>query len=223
MSDPAIPRVTARIPSAIPPRWGFFKGLITGAVIEVPALAAGVWLLARLGVGDPGAPFMHVLRLAAVFAGTAALLTAGGVGRLAAHASVDKIGGGRKRAVAVAARAHAAAGVGLLLIAAIPAGGMPGHSWKWLAYPCTGALVGAACGAVVGLVCGGAAPVGIADVFALARTPGAALRQLLDPEDLVKLGAAVRQRTTNLFGGMFEPAKRPPGQAKADDDDAARR
>ena len=189
----------------------------------MPALATGVWLLARLGVGDRGAPFMHVLRLAAVFAGTAALLTAGGIGRLAAHASVDKIGGGRKRAVAVAARAHAAAGVGLLLIAAIPVGSMPGHSWKWLAYPCGGALVGAACGAVVGLVCGGAAPVGIADVFALARTPGAALRQLLDPEDLVKLGAAVRQRTTNLFGGMFEPAKRPPAQGKADDDDAARR
>ena len=218
MTDPGGPPVSTRIPSAIPPRWGFFKGLLTGAVIEVPALAAGVWLLARVGVGDPAARFMHVLRLAAVFAGTAAVLTAAGIGRLAAHASVDRFGAGRRRAMIVAARAHAVASIGLVMIAAIPLGSMPGHSWKWLAYPVAGALVGAACGAAIGLVCGGAAPVGIADVFALARTPGAALRQLLDPEDLVRLGAAVRQRTTHLFGGMFEPAKPPPDPAKADDE-----
>lgn len=222
MPDPSGRPVSTRIQQAIPPRWGFFKGLLTGAVIEVPALAAGVWLLARVGVGDRDATFMHVLRLAAVFAGTAALFTAAGIGRLAAHASVDRIGGGRRRAAVVAARAHAIASIGLVMIAAIPVGTMPGHSWKWLAYPVAGALVGAACGAVIGVVCGGAAPVGIADVVALARTPGAALRQLLDPEDLVRLGAAVRQRTTHLFDGMFQPAKRPPEAAKADDEDGTR-
>jgi hypothetical protein len=117
----------------------------------------------------------------------------------------------------VAARAHAAASIGLILIAAIPVGHMPGHSLRWLAYPFIGGAVGAICGAAIGVVCGGAAPVGIADVFALARTPGAALRQLLDPEDIVKLGSALRQRTTHLFEGMFEPSKRPPEPAKADE------
>ena len=36
-----------------------------------------------------------------------------------------------------------------------------------------------------------------------------ALRSLIDPEDLVRLGAALRARTTNLFEGIFEPAPRP--------------
>jgi len=45
------------------------------------------------------------------------------------------------------------------------------------------------------------------------KRPGEALRQLLDPEDLLKLGAAVRHRTTQMLGGVasvFEPAERPP-------------
>jgi hypothetical protein len=220
MPDPILPTVTARISQAFPPRWGFFKGLLTGAVLEVPAIAGAVWLLARVGVGDANAGFMRMLRLTAVFAGAAAVLTAAGIGRLAAHASVGK--GGRKRAVIVAARTHAAAGAGLLLIAAIPLGHLPVRLAGWLAYPFAGALVGAGLGATIGVVCGGAAPVGFADVWSLARSPGAALRQLLDPEDLVRLGAAVRQRTTHLFEGMFEPAKPPPEAAPKPDDKDAR-
>src|SRR5690606_39655504 len=105
MSDPRLPSVSARLPVACPPRWAFFKGLLTGVVIEVPALATGVWLLARLGVGDPDAAFMRILRLTAVFAGIAAVLTAAGIGRLAAHASVES-GGGRRTAIRVARRAR---------------------------------------------------------------------------------------------------------------------
>src|SRR5689334_20583618 len=101
MADHRLPTVSNRLPAAFPPRWGFFKGLLTGAVIEVPALAVGVWLLGKFGVGDRAAPFMRIMRLTAVFAGVAALLTAAGVGRVAAHASVDKIGG-RRHAIAVA-------------------------------------------------------------------------------------------------------------------------
>jgi hypothetical protein len=169
-----------------------------------------VWLLGRFGVGDPAAPFMHILRLTAVFAGIAALLTAAGIGRVAAHASVDKIGG-RRHAMRVAAQAHAAAGAGLLVIATIPQGHLPEHVLGWLAIMAMGALVGAGCGAVIGVVCGGAAPVRIGDVMAAAiKRPSEALRQLLDPEDLIKLGAAVRHRTSQMLGGMFEPAQRPP-------------
>lgn len=176
-------------------------------------IAAGVWLLARFGIGDPNATFMHILRLTAVFAGVAALFTAAGVGRVAAYASVDKIGG-RKHAVRVAAQTHAAAGAGLVLIATIPQGHLPEGALGWIAIMLMGAVVGAGCGAVIGMVCGGAAPVRIGDVMAAAiKRPSEALRQLLDPEDLIKLGAAVRHRTTQMtqmIGGMFEPAEPPP-------------
>ncbi|MCX5748515.1 MAG: hypothetical protein NT062_39205, partial [Proteobacteria bacterium] len=123
-----------------PARWGFFKGLLTGAAIEVPALAAGVWLLARLGLGDATVPFMTIVRMTAIFAGIAAVLTAAGLGRLAAYASVD---GGRRRAAWVAGRAHAIASIGLVVIAVIPHGHLPERSWLWLAYPATGIVIGA--------------------------------------------------------------------------------
>ena len=42
---------------------------MTGAVLEVPVLAAGLWLLARIGFGDPDAGFMRILRMTAVFGG----------------------------------------------------------------------------------------------------------------------------------------------------------
>jgi hypothetical protein len=214
MADRRLPTVRTRIPAAFPPRWGFFKGLLTGAVIEVPALAIGVLLLRRFGVGDPAAPFMKILRFTTLFAGIAAVLTAAGVGRVAAHASVDKIGG-RRHAIRVAAQTHAAAGGGLLLIAVIPHGHLPESAFGYLGILLLGAIIGAGCGAAVGAVCGGAAPVRIGDVMAtVIKRPSEALRQLLDPEDLLKLGAAVRQRTTQMLGGMFEPAARPPEEPK---------
>ena len=163
---------------------------------------------------------MTILRMTAVFVGIAALLTAGGIGRLAAHAQTGQVG--RRRAIVVAARAHAAGGGALLLIAAIPQGHLPGHSWLWLAFIAMGAVVGALCGAMIGIVCSGAAPIGIGDVLSLAKTPGAALRQLLDPEDLIKLGHVVRRRTTQMLDGMFEPAKRPPEDPEAKPKDAPR-
>lgn len=189
------------------PRWGFWKGLVTGVAIEVPSLTATVWGLAQLGVGNPEVPVMRIMRLTTVFAGVAALFTAGGIGRLAAYASAD---GGRRRAMYVAARAHAAASVGLVLIAALPHGQLPGHSLAWLAFPAGGLVAGAVCGVLIGLVCGGTAPVELADVWSLARRPSEALRSWLDPRELVRLGAAVRHRTTNLFEGMFDPAPLPP-------------
>jgi hypothetical protein len=181
-------------------------------VIEIPALAAGVWLLARFGVGDPDAGFMRILRLTTVFAGIAAVFTAGGIGRLAAHASIEKHGG-RRRAMWVGGRAHAAASAGLIIIAAIPHGSLPITKLGWLALPAMGAVVGAVCGMVIGGVCGAATPVKIGDVLGAAiKRPSEALRQLLDPEDLLKLGAAVRNRTVHMFEGIFEPAERRPDE-----------
>jgi len=160
---------------------------------------------------------MRILRLTTLFAGIAAVFTAGGIGRLAAYASIEKHGG-RRRAMWVGARAHAAAGVGLIMIAAVPHGHLPLTKMGWLALPAMGAVVGAVCGAIVGAVCGAASPVKISDVLGAAiKKPSEALKQLLDPEDLIKLGAAVRNRTVGMFEGIFDPAERrpdePPGTA----------
>jgi hypothetical protein len=182
---------------------------MTGAVIEVPVIAATVWVTAHLGIGNPDPPFMRVLRITAVFTGIAALLTAGGIGRLAATTASEH---GRPRAISVATRAHAAATAGLVVIAAIPHGRLPLHHVAWIVPPLFGALAGAACGAVIGTVCTGATPVGIGDVLSLAKRPSEALRQLLSPDDLLRFGAALRQRTSQMFEGMFEPAQRPPSE-----------
>lgn len=213
MGDHRVPNVSVRSRGGISvhrPRWGFWKGLITGVAIEVPALTATIWTLAQLGIGNPDAPVMRIIRLTTVFAGIAACVTAGGIGRLAAHASIR---GGRRRAMYVAARAHAAASMGLVVIAAIPHGQLPDHPLAWLALPASGLVVGAACGALIGLVCCGKAPVELAEVWSLARRPSDARRTWLDPRELIRLGAALRHRTTNLFEGMFDPAPPPPPPA----------
>jgi hypothetical protein len=210
MGDRQVPTISAGSRDGISlhkPRWGFWKGLLTGVVIEVPALSATVWALGQLGFGNAEVSVMRIMRLTAVFVGVAALFTAGGIGRLAAYASVD---GGRRRAMWIAGRAHAVAGAGLVLIAAIPHGQLPARPLDWLAFPAGGLVAGGVCGVLIGVVCGGTAPVELADVWSLARRPSEALRSWLDPRELVRLGAAVRHRTTNLFEGMFDPAPPPP-------------
>jgi hypothetical protein len=158
-----------------PPPFGFWKGAAVGAVVILPLVAATVWVLAWAGIGDPTVPWIVDLRFTAIFAGTAAVLTAGGVGRLAAQASVEGAGG-IKRAVWIAARTQAIAGAGLVILAAIPHGHLPQSSWKWLWLAAAGAGSGAAGGCVIGLFCGGPAPVSFSDVVAVARWPADALR-----------------------------------------------
>ncbi len=212
MADPRPTNVSVRTSREIPvakPRWAFFKGLLTGAAIEVPLLAMTVWVLAQAGLGDPELTLMRAMRLTTVFAGVAALLTAGGIGRLAASVAVER---GRRRAMFVAARAHAMASMGLVLIAAIPHGDLPMVPWEWVLLASAGLIPGAVCGALIGFVCGSVVPVGLAEVWSLAARPSEALRQLIDPKDLVKLGAALRTRTSNLFEGIFEPGAPAPKQ-----------
>ncbi|MEO8705800.1 MAG: hypothetical protein ABI867_37565 [Kofleriaceae bacterium] len=170
-------------------------------------LAATVWVLAQVDLADPDAGFMRIMRLTTVFCGLAALLTAGGIGRLAAFASTS---GGRRRAVLVAARAHAAASCALVVIATIPYGHFPASSWGWAGLAATGIVPGLICGATIGYVCGGVTNVGFADVWSLAQRPTGAIRQLLSPRDLVKLGSALRTRTSTMFEGLFDPAPAPP-------------
>ncbi|MDQ3340800.1 MAG: hypothetical protein M4D80_37050 [Myxococcota bacterium] len=202
---------TAREIPGQKPRWAFFKGLLTGAAIEIPLIAATVWLVARLGIGNPDVGFMPVMRLAAVFTGVAALLTAGGIGRLAAYTSVEK---GRRHGILVATRTHAVATAALVVIAAIPHGHIDFKDFSWLMLPITGLLAGAFCGAVIGTVCTAATSVGLADVWSATMKPTEALRSLLSPGDLVRLGSALRTRTSAMFEGIFDPAPKRPAEPK---------
>ena len=178
-------------------------------------MSFGVWVAQQLGLGDPDVGFLRIMWLTAIFAGIAALFTAGGIGRLAAQVVVER---GRKRALFQAARAHAIAGAGLVLIATIPHGGLPADRWGWVEIAAIGLVPGAVCGLVIGFVCSSASAVGLADVWSLTVSrPSGALRQLLDPRDIVKLGAALRTRTSTLFDGIFEPAEKPPDEKKPAD------
>lgn len=158
-----------------PPPFAFWKGAAIGVVVILPLVAATVWVLAQLGVGDRSVPWIVDLRFTAIFAGAATVLTAGGIGRLAAQASVEA-GGGPKRAVIVAARAQAVAGAGLVVLAAIPHGHLPHAHAAWLWFAIAGAITGALGGAAIGVFCAGPGPVSFSDVVAVARWPAEALR-----------------------------------------------
>ena len=123
----------------------------------IPASGVTVWLAARVGLLDQDAGLIACLRMALIFAGLAAVLTAGGVGRLAAQASIEGRGG-RPRAMLVAARTMAPAGAALTLIAAIPHGGLPAGPLGWISLLLAGAMSGAASGVVIGAMCSGEMP-----------------------------------------------------------------
>jgi hypothetical protein len=108
------------------------------------------------------------------------VLSAGGVGRLCAQASVDR-GGGRLRAMWIGARTYALAGAGVILIVMIPHGGMPAEHWRWGLIAAAGAVTGSLVGMLLGAGCGGPAPMSLGDVFALARAPS---RRLARPARL---------------------------------------
>ncbi|MEZ4358795.1 MAG: hypothetical protein R3B48_01330 [Kofleriaceae bacterium] len=105
-----------------------------------------------------------------------------------------------------AAGAHALAGAMLTLIAALPHGGLPMSVAGWAALLAIGGLAGAFCGAIVGVACTGATPRQVTDVLSLVKRPGTTLRQIIDSEDLGRLGAAVRQRASLVFDGLLDPA-----------------
>jgi hypothetical protein len=137
-----------------PPAYAFSKGALLGAVLVIPAMAAAVFVLARFGIGDGAAPFSRALEAAVMFAGVPAILTAGGVGRLAARAVIAPDKGTVGRGIGAAALAFAAAGAGLVLLAAIPLGHLPEQPVRWLWVGAAGAVAGAMAGAVIGLWAG---------------------------------------------------------------------
>jgi hypothetical protein len=138
------------IPARKRPPFGFFKGFALGVILVIPSVAFTVWALSRLGMGNPTITMVEAIRMTTAFAGLAAALTAAGIGRLAADASLV----GRRTAVWRAARAQAVAGAGLTLIAAIPHGHLPESPVRWIWIGVAGLVSGAFDGVIIGALCG---------------------------------------------------------------------
>jgi hypothetical protein len=132
----------------LPPPYAFLKGSILGLVVLIPLTALALLLLAQIGIGDRDASYVTLIAFVAVFAGLPAILTAGGIGRVAARTAIAR---GHARAVAVAALDAAIAGAGLVLLAIVPLGEVPSSLGHWLWISGLGAVAGALGGAVIGL------------------------------------------------------------------------
>jgi hypothetical protein len=182
-----------------PPRWPFLRGAVAGVLVVIPLTALVVWAVAVIGTGQE-LSLVQVTRTAALFAGIAAVLTAGGIGRLAAEASAT---GGKTRGVWIGARTQAVASAGLVVIAALPQGALETMA-GWIGLAVAGAASGAAAGAVIGLACSAARPVALSDVVALARWPQEAIRRaatvvgLEDSDERVAVHRAVDRDPTPL-------------------------
>jgi len=134
----------------LPPPYSFLKGSILGLVVLIPLTALALWLLAQIGIGDRDASYVRIIAFVAVFAGLPAILTAGGIGRVAARTAVAP-NRGQARAVAVAALDAAVCGAGLVLLGIVPLGEVPSGLDRWLWIIGVGAAAGALSGAVIGL------------------------------------------------------------------------
>lgn len=146
---------SARTPTGKRPSRGFAKGTAVAALVVIPLISLGIWVAGRLGVGDLPPTLIGALRLTVLFAGIPALATCGGVGRLATEASHD---GGRGRAAWVGGRTLAIGGAGLILLAAIPNGTIPGDRLGWGLLAAGGAVIGGFGGVLIGLLCSGELP-----------------------------------------------------------------
>lgn len=142
-------------PAAIelgPPPNPFLKGAVLGLILLVPLTALAVYLLGRLGIGDPQASYYSIIAFAAVFAGLPAMVTAGGVGRAAASALVRPgARGGPAASTRVATIDTALTGIGLVLLTVVPLGEVPTEVGTWVWIIVLGASTGALGGFVLGL------------------------------------------------------------------------
>ena len=129
--------------------------MAVGLLVLIPLISLAIYAASQAGIGERRNGIIAIVRLVSIFVALPALATAGGVGRLAAQASLD---GGRPRAMWVAARALAFGGAGLVILGAIPTEVIPAAWPGWAALAVAGMLVGALAGVVVGLVCGGPMP-----------------------------------------------------------------
>lgn len=146
------PEETDPVPHRPPPR-GFWLGALFGLVLVTPLYA-----LLAFGLGHLQYLAMHsleaLLGYSAAFVALPAAITAGGIGRLVVRRVLA--GAPLRRAVRTAAANLSVAGVGLVILVALPASPTADTS-SWWVIAIAGALTGALAGAVLGMVAGATA------------------------------------------------------------------
>jgi hypothetical protein len=143
-------RARSRYEERMPPRGAFLKGALLGCVIGIPLFAALTYGLTLLGMRAVPYSFEHVFFIVAALGGLPLILSAGGVGRLAARASIAPRRRPMLGGVVAAARALAVAGLGVVLIALTAVGGFPLSEREWALAAGAGVLGGLALGSLVG-------------------------------------------------------------------------
>ena len=133
-----------------PPRGAFIKGALLGFVAGIPLFAGLAYALTLLGLRGFSVSFEYAFTTVAALCSIPLILSAGGVGRLAARAAIAPERGGLTASVIAAARALAVAGVGITLIALIALGGFPQEPRAWALASGFGLVGGAALGALIG-------------------------------------------------------------------------
>jgi hypothetical protein len=134
------------------PRDAFLRGAIVAMMVALPATAGAAMFLSSIDVGgDPLAPFERVLAFAAVFAGVPALISIGGVGRLAARASAFAPRRRTAAAISAALPACGAIGAGLTILTLVPLGAVPASTEDWALAAGAGVVAGFVPGAILGL------------------------------------------------------------------------
>ena len=141
--------------AAMAPRWAFWRGVVVGLTLGVPAVAAATWLVAHHLEAPNVLGFDRSLLFACIFAGLPAMVTGGGVARVAARRSIRYAQESPMRAVTqasmAAARNYAVAGIAHVFLTAIPLGLLSSNRPQWVWWITAGALQGAMVGAVIGL------------------------------------------------------------------------
>jgi hypothetical protein len=133
---------------AVPPLRTFVYGFAVGLAAALPLVIVALFVLSRVGIGDPTSSFSRIARFAYAFSGLPAAITCGGVARSIAARALRLRDPTFRGAALAGAIGLAPAGAGLLLIAALPLGRLPEEplAWAWLAV--AGGLAGALGGVV---------------------------------------------------------------------------
>jgi hypothetical protein len=134
----------------------FWIGAAVGVCLGVPLATLAIYALPRVfGVGEAESSMGRIARLSVIFAGFPAFLAGGGVARLVAHRYAERVAKGTLGAdLAVGAAAGALAGIGTVVLTAVPVGGMPEIPLAWLWVIAVGAISGALTGSAIGVLIG---------------------------------------------------------------------
>ena len=130
------------------PRGTVWIGGLASVALCVPLLTLALHGLGdRLGLSRNPAPLDRTFWISLVFAGLPAFAAGGGVARLVAHRLAEQPHLRLRAAVWRGGATMAVAGIGLAILAGVPAGVLGEHPLHWLPY----AIAGLAAGAVTGV------------------------------------------------------------------------